>query len=58
MSILVIDATDMPVEELACLLRAEIAPEPKAATIDTLLVLAEQILQFGPKYGAAFNTPG
>ena len=58
MSIQIVNATDLSVEELACLLRAEIAPEPKAGTLGKLLALAEQILRPGPKHGAAFNTPG
>jgi len=46
-------------EELACLLRAEIAPEPKEAIVDTLLALAEQILHPGPKHEPiAFDTSG
>ena len=59
MPIQIVNATDLSMEELACLLRAEIAPEPKEAIVDTLLALAEQILHPGPKHEPiAFDASG
>ena len=47
MPILIVDAIDMPVEELALLLGVELASEAKEAGNDKLLALADAVLDAG-----------
>ena len=45
MPILIVDAADIPLEELACLLGVELVPGAKEVAKDTLLALADAILE-------------